>query len=450
MHDLIKKCLIQFEKEREHNDVFGIPKKLPVVNDFISNNRLDENIFQEKNILFIQHCLAPTILRIEAMKKHGLDPDNFWFVDIPYSTSYEIKNEMQSRWKTMNFATKFTDALKPYKDAQRSRVIQTLEKIANTKGDLLIVDDGAYTIRTLMELGEDDDLVKKLCNRKISIVEQTTRGHRYFTEQPNSVDYKNFLIKHNISVVSIAKTQTKIHLESPFIGAAVSSRLIKALTKFTGSNKLGRVLVLGFGSVGKATTIAIQNFAEEIDVSEKDTSLKSEIKKIDKKINVLPKLDDPTFSTDSKYDTIIGCTGYGSFKPENIDLLNDHAILASCSSATVEFNRVDFLEKLRDPIFGFELENKQEILDNGIHSNITLKKDNKSFTFLNAGFPINFDGTTESQPYWTIQMTHCLLIAASQEAIKQTKAGKFGFKELNPDDDTWIFQNSLKHLKEII
>lgn len=229
--------------------------------------------------------------------------------------------------------------------------------------------------------------------------------------------------------------------------------MIKSIKNFKGKKKLGRVLVLGFGSVGKATTkeISKRRLAKEIDVSEKDTSLTSEIKKIKKVKNVLPPLNSPSFNSDLKYDAIIGCTGYSSFKPENVDILNDHAVLASGSSATVEFNRVKFLEKLQNTKHRFKLVNKKQIIkDDDIHSHITLQKENKSFTFLNAGFPVNFDGSTESQPYWTIQMTHCLLIAASQEALKLTKQKKFGFKELNPDDDSWIFQNSLKHLKRYL
>jgi len=454
MDKLIKKCLIQFEKERDINDVFGIPESLPVVDDFISENRLDKDIFDGKNVLFIQHCLAPIVKRIEAMKKHGkFNPDNCWFVDIPYSTSDEIRNEIKYRWKKIKFAPEFNDALKPYTKAQHSRVKQTLEKIADTKGDLLIVDDGAYAIRTLMELGEDNDMVKKLCDRRISIVEQTTRGHRYFTDESTSEVHNDFLIKNNISLVSIAKTLTKKHLESPFIGAAVSSRMIKAIKKFNGGKKLEKILVIGFGPVGKATTEEIikTGLAKQIDVSEKNSSLKSEIEDIfppNVDYNVLPELENSSFNTDSKYDAIIGCTGYSSFHPKNVELLNDHAILASSSSATVEFNRFDFLEKLTDSDSGFTLDNKKDIIRDGIHSPITFRKDDKYFTFLNAGYPVNFDGSIESLPYWAIQMTHCLLIAASQEAIKQTKAGKFGFKKLNLYDDFWIFLNSLKHLRD--
>jgi len=114
MDKLIDQCLSQFKKERAINDVFGIPPRLPLIDNFASQNRLDKKIFYKKNVLFIQHCLAPIVRRIDAMKKYGkLNPDNCWFVDIPYSTSKEIKNKIQKKYPKMKFATEFTDPLKP-------------------------------------------------------------------------------------------------------------------------------------------------------------------------------------------------------------------------------------------------------------------------------------------------------------------------------------------------
>ena len=104
MDRLIEKCLIQFQKERENNREFPIPDSLPVLDDFINENRLEKEIFHEKNVLFIQHCLAVFVKRIEVMINHGkFNPEKSWFVDIPYSTSNEIRNEIKSRWPEINF-----------------------------------------------------------------------------------------------------------------------------------------------------------------------------------------------------------------------------------------------------------------------------------------------------------------------------------------------------------
>ena len=145
-----------------------------------------------------------------------------------------------------------------------------------------------------------------------------------------------------------------------------------------------------------------------------------------------------------KYDAVIGCTGYGSFSPENIPLLNNGAILASGSSAAIEFNRAQFLEKLNNPSSGYQLINESQIQQNGIHATISLQKNEKSFSFLNAGFPVNFNGKFESLPFWAIQPTHTLLTAASQ----QTLLSESGFNFLNEDDDIWIYKHGLQFIDD--
>ncbi len=77
----VKLCFLVFPlPQGKFNEIWP---NCPLRDDFISENRLDKDIFHKKNVLFIQHCLAPIVKRIEAMKDYGkFDPDNCWFVDI--------------------------------------------------------------------------------------------------------------------------------------------------------------------------------------------------------------------------------------------------------------------------------------------------------------------------------------------------------------------------------
>ena len=126
---------------------------------------------------------------------------------------------------------------------------------------LLVVDDGAYFMRTLnWLLPRDKELVLGFKEHPTHIVEQTTRGHRYLEQHQ-----ANRLLKLlNIPVISIARTETKYSLESPFIGAAVS-RAVKRALKESGRLKkgLGRVLIIGFGAVGKATACELMSLKTE-------------------------------------------------------------------------------------------------------------------------------------------------------------------------------------------
>lgn len=443
----IQKSLVKASNEIE-GETFDPYESLPVVERFCKV-RLKPEIFRKRDILFIQHVLAPFIHRLELMEKYGrCDFDNCWFVDIPYSTSSIVKNKITKFCNKENFAKKHNDALALYSIAQKNRLVQVLKKIAENKRKLLIVDDGAYAVRALacMEMHEPE-FVKEFCERGISVVEQTTRGHNIFTKNDDFELYLNFLTRNKISVISIAKTKTKYQIESPFIGLAVSHAILKEIGKFQKANKaLEKILVIGFGAVGEATVKALlrKYMPNQVYVSEPKPSLTDEITKLG--VKHVPKLDDSFFDkkTNQDYDAVIGCTGYGSFLPKDIKILNDNAVLASGSSAAIEFNRPKFLEKLMDPCSDFHITNKTTILRDGLHARIDMKKDSKRFSFINAGFPANFDGEPECLPPQVIQFTHALLVAASQETI----SAEPGFKELNNLDDDWIFEESIIELEK--
>ncbi|UCF13388.1 MAG: hypothetical protein JSW06_03800, partial [Thermoplasmatales archaeon] len=72
----------------------------------------------------------------------------------------------------------------------------------------------------------------------------------------------------------------------------------------------------------------------------------------------------------------------------------------------------------------------------GIHAEINMNLDGKKFSFINAGFPVNFDGNIENIPSQIIQLTHCMLIAASQETLGK----KHGLHHLNKKNDNWIYK----------
>ena len=92
-----------------------------------------------------------------------------------------------------------------------------------------------------------------------------------------------------------------------------------------------------------------------------------------------------------------------------------------------------------------EVLNREDTIKKGIHAAITIKHENhKRFTFLNAGFPANFDGKMECLPTNVIQATHCLMYEATREALEMKHPG---FMVINPDIDEWIYQNALNEIQ---
>ena len=429
---LIQKALDTFYQDETF---CRIPESLPLVEKFCEDKKLS-GVFTETDVLSIQHHLGPFIPRIRTMFNHGLTASNCWFVDIPYSTNNLVQEELKKLGcPESQMALPFNDPIAPYSRRQLERLEYLLRKLAaQSNRRLLVIDDGAYFIRALNHLlPRNEKLVKSLRKRGLTVVEQTTRGHRYLeTKEGNDL-----LRALDIPVVSIARAHSKYDLESPFIGAAVSRGMIHALERNGRLSKgLGRVLVIGFGPVGKATVMALLKLELDapIDVHDIDRSLEKEIKNVGAKPL-------KTFPKSGPYDTVFGCTGYASINTvKKLGILADEAVLVSGSSAAVEFNREKFIdqayERDEDNFFVIEPEKTRSA---GIHATINLKFGTKEFSFLNAGFPVNFDGSLECLPPLIIQITHGMLLAAAKESLSASS----GLHHLNQSDDDWFYRNGL-------
>jgi len=372
------------------------------------------------------------------MIEDGLDPLRCWFIDIPYSTNMDVRLQLRKLGcPESQAANPFNDPLLPYGCSQSMRVADILRGIASRKDPrpLLVVDDGAYFARALNKFrGIDPEILETF--KDSSVVEQTTRGHRYL-----QVYAKELVEEYRLSLVSIARCKTKLNFESPFIGAAVSRAINRSLqSHYDNFADLRNIAVIGFGSVGQATTAEIRRRVSEasIDVVEIDKLKYDPIRALG--CNPLMQLPEAR-----QYDLVVGCTGYNSFKLDQRALLADGAILASGSSAAVEFNRAGFVE-LADAFADDEIEvlNRGETRSLGIHAPITFQQElKKRFSFLNAGFPVNFDGRMECLPARMIQATHVLLFEAGRQALRSRNPG---FEVIVAERDAWIFDQALNEL----
>lgn len=394
--------------------------------------------FSNVDVLFIQHHLGSFIGNLNAMKASGLNPDRAWFIDIPYSTNTDVVDKLSDLdFSKDQMTTPFDDPLSSYSDAQERRVsnlMQALEEREDPR-PLLVIDDGAYFSRYLNWLKEHDpDRLSHYLGA--SVVEQTTRGHRYLCN-----DALEIISRCNISVVSIVKCRTKKMFEGPFVGAAVP----RALRRTIGDQRLSSakyLAIIGCGIVGEAVVRELSRICPDtkIDVVGTDPCVREKASSFSKNCEGVIQLRE-----NQEYDIVFGCTGYNSFHLEQRKLLADNAILASGSSAAIEFNRMGFIE-LADKYEDDEIEvlNRQETISQGIHAEIHLRHERgKKFSFLNAGFPVNFDGRLESLPSIMIQATHGLLFKAGIQSLSQNSAG---INTIDPDDDNWIFNMAVSEL----
>ena len=434
-HPVIRKALKRFYEDDLPE---SIAESLPLVDRFCKE-KVPADLFANVDVLFIQHLLGPFIPKLKAMFHHGLEPSRCWFVDIPYSTNDSVWKELKRLGcPETQMAEPLNDPIAPYSKRQLERVEFILRLVSKreSRNRLLVIDDGAYFVRTLnWLLPRDEELVLSYKRPSTHLVEQTTRGHRYLERD----DAKALLKLIRVPAISIARTETKYSLESPFIGAAVS-RAVKCALEQGGQTKqgLGRVLIIGFGAVGRATACELTGMKMEQPMhiyDKKWKELQPEMERIGARAL-------KSFPNQGPYDTVFGCTGYASFPLSKVDILSKEALLVSGSSAAIEFNRERFIDLAyrsdKDDFFILEPEKSRHL---GIHAPLRLQKGDIRFSFLNAGFPVNFDGRLECLPYLVIQITHGLLLAAAQESLGS--AHRPGFRNLNRQDDRWFQENGL-------
>jgi len=394
---------------------------------------------EDTSVLFIQHQLAPLSARLRAMQDDGLSPDRTWLVDIPYSTNNGVHEKILENFTmTDQIAKRFVDPFTCYQEAQEARTLEILRRIAarSDRGPLLIVDDGAYVMKILARPDISPEL--RECFRGTRVIEQTTRGHRFL----ESAEGHRLVQDLGIIAVSVARSSTKVRFEAPYIGEAVAQSMRAALTNRGVQPR--RALVIGYGSVGAASVKALRDTFSDIqfDAIDADTNRLAAARADGcRAARALP----GSLPASELYDVVLGCTGGTSFTWENRVLLDKDAVLASGSSAAVELDRqrlIDIAEDRSESSFTL-LTDRDENKDQ-LHTDIRFGHgDDKIFTILNAGFPVNFDGNAEHIPTVLIQPTHVLLYAAVCQVMELTTPG---FRLLDPAEDYWIFENAFDNL----
>jgi len=419
----------------EHEEIPEmVPESLPLL-DALRTHFPEPAAFDDLDVLFIQHHLGPFTARLKAMRADGLDMGRAWFIDIPYSTSRKAREAAHAGCPAGHRVELLDDPLEPYSEAQLARALILIRELAARKrGKLLVVDDGAYFLRSLHLLRVTrPDLARAFAGTRV--VEQTTRGHRVVQRSAT------LIADLELSVVSIARCATKLGFESPFIGAAVSRAIARAVQANADlTDGFRRAAVLGFGPVGEAVTTALRRAHESLRIHVVDPDTAKHDRIAQEGAAPLTELPDRLAEAD-RYDLVAGCTGYNAFKLHERRLLAKHAILASGSSAAVEFNRAGFIE-LADAYPDDEIEvlNRDAVRAQGIHATITMRHEGgRVMHFLNAGFPVNFDGRMECLPARVIQATHCLLYHAGRQALA---AESPGVHRVDVEVDRWLLEQA--------
>lgn len=393
---------------------------MPVLNKWLERAAQDRPL-EGVTALMIQHQLGNHVPQTEALFALGLAPRDLYWIDIPYTATPIVRDALRALGvPAENMMVSEFHLLDTYASFQRLRVQRFLRAIVEDPPErLLVLDDGSYMLEALA------------CMRQrppnIAIVEQTTRG-LIKIEESAALD----ACSREFPVVNVARSEPKATLEPPFIGVAVCDALKRRLGALLSVGPRDHCLVLGYGAIGRQVASfahTIQGFPPER-VHVHDTAP-------DRVRDAARDGFTPwnPRDRDVRFTLVIGCSGRASFKVGDHVLLEDGAFLASATSGTVELSREDFIE-LADSSPEDDIWIVREGLDEfDVHSDLRFHFVDREATFVNGGFPVNFDGRVNCVPAHYIQPTPTMMCAGAVQAAAATEKGVL---DLDRDFCRWL------------
>ena len=239
-----------------------------------------------------------------------------------------------------------------------SQILKTC--IANSNDNkILIVEDGGYFVPLFHR-----EEFRSNIDSCIGAVEQTTKGHN-----------RDLLVKEfEFPVISVAKSKIKSTLEGREVSETLQENIVYLVKNILKKpfNKL-KILVLGYGTIGKGLAHALANKSMKVYVYDIDPILRmsGSLENYFQVFEDLNNIED--------IDIIVGISGSTSLNTSN-DFwhLKHNVYLISGSSERSEFN-INILESISESIHR-----------EGIITEYKLKKDSKIINLFCEGEPINF------------------------------------------------------------
>ena len=402
-----------------------VPKRLPLVDAFIAERLPDGYELPTTGAVLIQHQLGSIVPMTRALLSLGLDPERLHWVDIPYSANADVVAQLVDLGiPAGNFAPGDYNLEKPYAPYQHRRVAQLIAALRDELGPgdrLLVLDDGAYFAEAASCFAAELP--------RVALVEQTRRGMMKILGDPSCRSYAE-----TTRFVNVAEAPPKLEVESRFIAQAVLRALQTALGPYRATVEQGETLLLGYGAIGRQVAHALVDWFD---------LPRSAVHVHDPSSDALAAAQRDGFGTwnrtaspFTRYRLVLGCSGKTSFRVGDRVFLADDAILASTSSGAAELSREQFIELAdahsADDVFVYD---RETLATRSLHSTIRLRLVDRDASFLNGGFPINFDGNVNCVPPAEIQLTRALMLAAAVQALE---AERDGIEPLAPETCDWL------------
>lgn len=372
--------------------------KLPLL-DALSS--LEDKVdFSNTVLVGIQHLLSTNVSLLVKLHEAGLDYERMFLLGKVYSSNLRVAETLQGLGVFVHPGSfELTDVgLRDNYSMHLSKAAADLLVIANTRlrsqpkpRKLLVIDSGASLVTQVNHYRESIDA-------EVVAVEQTTSGARRIRELSTVL----------FPIINVAESQAKRRHESPYIGSSIIENLEARIRVLPVETALANsdALVVGIGAVGMQVAKQLRNKVASVAVCDLNDERLAVAN--NDSLQVVGLRDGLRRS-----QIIIGCVGTNWLPEDGERLIQDKAILASSSSSNIEFLGLDVLN--RHDASGLRL----------AHRDYLVRVQNGKAWVLNAGFPVDFDGSPDPIPPRLIQFTRALMLAGIYQAMgsNPTKRG---------------------------
>jgi hypothetical protein len=339
--------------------------KLPLLD--LANNAYPDVDLSEVTVLGCQHFFVSNYLMFEKLFERGLRPEKTFVIPKSYTHNPTVEKLLRDRG-VMVWQYEY-DSHEPFDKRMRDECaafVEFLKKERRCEGKILILDDGgdlAYVSNSL------------LSDRECYGVEQTSSGFNKLTT-----------LELRYPVVNMARSDTKLHVESLFIGERM---VFKTLT-FLNDHGIDpqRCLVIGHGPIGAQVFRDLSRYypTDVFDIDQDRTGVTGDLAEMI-----------------GNYDLIFGCAGKLSVPATLHDRIKPGAVMVCASLREFEPHILRRkVPKCRDPHEHLQIEGRW---------------------LVNSGFPVNFDGALNDVVPEKIQVTQSLMLVSAYQALGEVKPG---------------------------
>lgn len=367
---------------------------LPVLETLISQmHHPVKSRFEKVAIVCVQHLLETNGSLFEALLCLGVHPNQIFVLGKIYSTSAEVAEKLRTLGLYVH-SSKYPVHRGEFANCLKQDINDLWEIVAHEAArrqfkKIVVLDDGGRCIHGIPQSIRQ--------HWPIVSIEQTTSGLRLPTGKLLPLE------QHlNFPVIQLASSAAKRQIEPPMISEAVLTKLRKYIILNQHPAVYG---VIGLGNVGNAVAKDLVKTGSQVFVYDIDSSLSESMPG-----TIWSNSVEEVFQN---ADYIFGCTGHDVLSGATwVDTLKGNKTLISCSSEDKEF------------LFLLKAFSKSE---DGDHSDplqtFSIQFSHCIIKVVRGGFPVNFDGTSESVPATDIQMTRGLQLSAILQAVLCARTG---------------------------